>query len=185
MRTLEFLKSYVVITLLFVIIGSTAIGQCTGHERFQDDRGLHRGGLNLSDEQQEQMKTFRLELMKEMTPIKNEIKVKTAELNMVSTGDNVDTKKVNSLLDEIGSLKTKMAKKKFAHKQKVRGILTDEQKVLFDAHAGKMFGNKAKRGDGQMMKHRMHKGKRPVVKSAPDQYDKKECPIKEKTEILG
>ncbi|TLX78318.1 periplasmic heavy metal sensor [Labilibacter sediminis] len=95
------------------------------------------GLMDLTDAQKEQMKSLKLRFIKEITPIKNELGVKSASLKAVSTGDNVDSKKVYKLLEEIGSLKVEMSKKHFDHKQSVRELLTEEQRVLFDAHSGK------------------------------------------------
>jgi Spy/CpxP family protein refolding chaperone len=99
--------------------------------------------LNLTDEQETKIEALRLAFIKEVTPIHNDIEVKQAMLKAASTGDDADIKKANQLIDEISQLKASMAKKKLAHRQEVRKLLSDEQKVIFDSKAGK----------GKMHKH--------------------------------
>jgi hypothetical protein len=53
---------------------------------------------------------------------------------------------INKTIDEISVLKTTIAKKREAHKQEVRKLLNDEQRLFFDANAGK-------RGQGKGMHH--------------------------------
>lgn len=92
--------------------------------------------MDFTDAQKAQMKMLKLSFMKEITPIKNEMEIKVATFNAASIGDNVNVKKVNNLIEEIGALKIEMSKKQFAHKQSVRNLLSDEQKIMFDAHSG-------------------------------------------------
>ncbi|SMO77815.1 protein refolding chaperone Spy/CpxP family [Saccharicrinis carchari] len=128
------------IITLFALFGVLIIGSAWGYGDGQGRRanagnGDFRAmrGLDLTDAQQEQIKALRVDFMKEMTPQRNNMRIKMAELNAASVGDNVDTQAVNKLLDEIGAIKTDMAKKQFANKQKVRSVLSDEQRVMFDA----------------------------------------------------
>jgi Spy/CpxP family protein refolding chaperone len=93
--------------------------------------------LKLTDEQKTKIDALRLVFIKEVTPIHNDIEVKQAMLKAASTGDAADVKKANQLIDEISQLKASIAKKKLAHKQEVRKLLTEEQKVIFDSKAGK------------------------------------------------
>ncbi|MCF8303493.1 MAG: Spy/CpxP family protein refolding chaperone [Bacteroidales bacterium] len=94
--------------------------------------------LDLSDEQQAQMKELHTKHMKEMLPIKNKMGELKAELNTLSTGDDVNMNAVEKKIDEIADLKAKMMKRHQSHRQEVRDILDDEQKVIFDAHHSRM-----------------------------------------------
>ena len=53
---------------------------------------------------------------------------------------------INKTIDEISVLKNTMMKKREAHKQEIRKILNDEQRLFFDAHS-------EKRGEGKGMHH--------------------------------
>lgn len=102
----------------------------------------HRGErmaelLDLTDQQKEQFKALRLDHQKAMLPMKNELNELNAKLKTLSTAENADMKAINSQIDKIGSLKTKMMKSKAAHKQEMRKILTEEQRIMFDSHKGR------------------------------------------------
>ena len=139
---------------VFALMGVLIIGSAWGYGDGQGRRAnagnsefMAMRGLDLTDTQKEQIKAMRVEFMKEMTPMKNNMDIKMAELKAASTGDNVDTKAVNKLMDDIGAMRTAMAKKQFANKQKVRTVLSDEQKVIFDARCQQGMGG-GRQGQG-------------------------------------
>lgn len=111
-----------------------------------------QGGMNkansfmnipdLTDAQKTQLKDMRTANMKKMMPLRNELSEKQAHLKTVSAGDNVNMSEVNKTLEEISAIKLKIAKNRAAQRQEIRKILTDDQKVYFDMHAG----NKMKKG---------------------------------------
>ena len=88
--------------------------------------------LNLTDEQKSEFEKIHTSTMKEALPIKNQIDEKEAELKTLETAENADLSKINKTIDEIGSLKTKLAKLHAAGKQKIRSLLTEEQRIKFD-----------------------------------------------------
>lgn len=146
-------KLTTVIALMGVLIIGSAWGYGDGQgRRANTGNGEFRAmrGLDLTDSQQEQIKAMQVDFMKEMTPMRNNLGIKMAELKAASAGDNVDTKAVNKLMDEIGAMRTNMAKKQFANRQKVRTVLSDEQKVMFDARCQQgMGGGRQGQGFGQ------------------------------------
>jgi len=91
--------------------------------------------MDFTDVQKAKMKELKLNYIKEVTSIKNELKIQVATLNAASIGDDVNIRKVNSLIEEIGALKIDISKKQFAHKQSIRNLLSDDQKILFDARS--------------------------------------------------
>jgi len=102
---------------------------------------------DLTDAQKTQIKDMRTANMKEMLPLRNELQEKQAHKRTISTGDNVKMSEINKTIDEIGAIKTNMAKKRATHRQNIRKILTDNQRVFFDMHSGnnkKRHGNKYK-----------------------------------------
>lgn len=62
---------------------------------------------------------------------------KRAHLNVLRTADKVDMNAINKSIDEMGANRTKMMKKREAHRQAIREILTDDQKVYFDSRRGR------------------------------------------------
>ncbi len=120
--------------------------------------------LKLDENQQAQAKTLRLELMKETTPLKNELRVLEAQLHSQSVGDKVEENAVFKLMEKISAKKLDMEKKQFQYQRKFRSILTDDQKVLFDADGGMEGrsgigkGFEGRPGCGKRMQERRHEG---------------------------
>ncbi|MBN2682193.1 MAG: Spy/CpxP family protein refolding chaperone [Bacteroidales bacterium] len=125
---------------------------CKGHGKL--------AGLDLTDDQQKQVDALKTTHLKENLQIKNQIKEKEAQLNTLESADKADMTKINKTIDEISALKAELHKKNAAHKQEIRKILNDEQRVKFDAHQGRMEGQMhQKQGmghKGEMGKHKMH-----------------------------
>lgn len=108
----------------------------------------------LTDDQKAKIQEFRVAHMKEVTPIQNMIKEKQARLNTLTSADKQDMNEVNKTIDEIAKLKADLMKKRVEHQNQIRSILTDEQKVYFNAHIASGRGMMGQ-GNGQGM----HRGK--------------------------
>ena len=96
------------------------------------DREGQRGIPNMTEDQKEKVKKLRTTLLKENSPVENELKEKEAKLNTLSSAETVDKKAMEKVIKEIGELKTKLMLAREFHKQDVRAILTEEQRVFFD-----------------------------------------------------
>lgn len=106
---------------------------------------------NLSEEQQEQISQMRTEHKAKMLIHKADLGVLKAELRKLEVESTPNQKVINSKIDEIFTLKSVMAKESSAHRQGVRGLLTEEQKVFFDSRHGKgcsYHSNRHGRRDG-------------------------------------
>jgi len=107
--------------------------------------------MDLTEEQLEKIKDIKTSLMKEVTPLCTKLKTLRAELDELLIAEKPDMGAVNKKIDTIGSLRTQIQKKRIAQHLKVRELLTEEQRVWFDAKG--RFG----RGlGGRMMGHGMH-----------------------------
>ena len=115
--------------------------------------GIAKQIPNLTEQQQTQIKNLRVEHMKKVQQLKNLIDVKKAELKVLQTADKPDLNAINKKIDEKASLKTELEKERAAFRQKVRSLLNDEQKIIFDA---KMQKNKHHKMS-EKGKHKMHK----------------------------
>lgn len=91
---------------------------------------------NLTEEQQKKIDALHVRHVKEVTGIKNQIKLKEAELRILETAEKPDKAAIEKKIDEIMNLKTQLAKVGATHRLEVRSLLTDEQKVFFDARPG-------------------------------------------------
>lgn len=108
-------------------------------------------GLNLTDAQKEAFKKSMLEVQKQLQPIRNELGEAEARQKTLTTAEKPDLGAINKNIEKIGALKIEMAKIQAKHRLEMRAQLTDEQRLKFDAHKGKMMQNRGPKG----MKHRM------------------------------
>lgn len=102
---------------------------------------------DVTEEQKKQFKEIKTDYMKKALSLRNELKEKKAHLESLATKDKPSQSKLNTTIEEIGELKTALMKLGMDKRQKIRGILTEEQRIVFDTKASKM-----KR---KMRKHRM------------------------------
>ncbi|TNE69728.1 periplasmic heavy metal sensor [bacterium] len=101
--------------------------------------------LELTDDQKAKIEDLQLVHFKKMQGYRNQLGEKRAQERTLVTADKPDTKKINALIDEMGDLKTTMKKAQITHRLEVRSLLTDKQKIKFDA----MMNNFGKGGRGQ------------------------------------
>ncbi len=87
---------------------------------------------NLNKEQNESIRKLQISFGQNILPIENEIREKDAKLNTLTCIKEPDMKAINTIVDEIGALKTKIAKMQIAHDMDIRKILNDEQRLIFD-----------------------------------------------------
>jgi len=144
-----------IITTMFIFLAAGIFAQPNNMQQNKKAQGMFMNIPDLTDAQQTKLKEMRTAHMKEMMPLKNELKEKQAHLQTLQTADKPDMNAINKEIDEIGVIKTNMAKKHAAFRQEVRKILTDDQRVFFDMHAGqkhkKMMNKKPGCPKGQMM----------------------------------
>lgn len=91
--------------------------------------------LDLSEEQSEKIQSFWNEHSKEVLPVRNELRIKRAELKSFTTQDLPSMTDIEKKIDEIGALQTKLMKLKAKHVQDVRKVLTEDQRARFDMHS--------------------------------------------------
>ncbi|TKG90151.1 periplasmic heavy metal sensor [Puteibacter caeruleilacunae] len=149
-KKLEMMKrrfAYVIAVLVVCLISGSAIAQPQKGERFNKERAgkmqMHKQQakkhmmLNLTDEQKEQMKEIRMTGVKESKPVRDKLRELNARKKTLMTAENADMKAINNLLDKEGELKTELAKLQAKNVQKIRSLLTEEQRMKFDARVGK------------------------------------------------
>jgi len=87
---------------------------------------------DLTSEQLSAIKELVLAKDKQMIQIKNRLNEKKAQLITLESSDKPDLKSINKTIDEIGALIVSRIKAEAECKQKIRNILTEEQRVEFD-----------------------------------------------------
>ena len=95
-------------------------------------QGKMHEGLNLTDEQQTQIETLRLDHQKQMMTLNDQLRSLRTQMNLLITKDNPSTSDIKKLSGQIGQISEQIAQEKADHKIAVRNLLTTEQKVKFD-----------------------------------------------------
>ena len=106
-------------------------------------KGKMMRGLDLTDEQQAQIETLRLDHKKQMMTLKGQLSSLQTEMKILLTEDSPSVNKIKDLAAKIGESTEKMAMEKANHRIEVRKLLTDEQKAKFDMmtlHRGERMG---------------------------------------------
>lgn len=95
--------------------------------------------LNLTPEQEKKFQELRLKQEKEMLPLQNDLRSVQLDLKGEMLADKPNQDKVNGYIEKAGKIRIEMQKKRFAHHQAMRDLLTDEQKAIWDQSKGR-FG---------------------------------------------
>ncbi|MDD3033674.1 MAG: Spy/CpxP family protein refolding chaperone [Bacteroidales bacterium] len=85
-----------------------------------------------TDDQKKQIADFKLAHDKQMIQVNNLLNEKKAQLKTLQSAEKPDMKKINSKIDEITDLMNQKMKISADHRNKVRSILTEEQRVRMD-----------------------------------------------------
>ncbi|BDD11172.1 hypothetical protein FUAX_36040 [Fulvitalea axinellae] len=111
-----------------------------GRDKFQS--------LELTDAQKEKLKQIKLDAMKESQPLRNKQRVLKAELESLQEAAKPNLRSINKKIDELSANMAAMMKVRAASRQAIRSELTEEQRLKFDAMAGrakhKMAGKKGR-----------------------------------------
>ncbi len=112
-----------------------------GHGRGPDQmdrKEMMKEKLNLSEDQEKQMKSIQTKYLGEIQSIENQLDIKRAELKAAISAEE-SRKVIDGFVSEINSLNGQRFEKEIERMLEVRGILDEEQKVIFDAMAGKLW----------------------------------------------
>ena len=131
----------------FLMIGLLGFSQPDG----MIGQGHFNKILNLTNQQKEQIKSIHTTFLKKTNPLKNQLAEKRAHLRTITAVDKPNQKEIDNTIDEIGQLRTQILKARTDMQLKVRSLLTEEQKIHFDAMKASFYG-KSKR----MNQHRPH-----------------------------
>jgi len=99
---------------------------------------------DLTQEQKTQIKAIKDEFKTENHTTISELKDKKQELRQLTSTESVNIEAVDSMIDEIGTLKTSIMKSKTNMDIEVRSLLTEEQREHFDSRH--LHGPKHKKG---------------------------------------
>lgn len=86
----------------------------------------------LTDEQREQIRQLHLDNQEAVLPLQNELGELRARLNTLSSAADASSGDVSQAADRIGAIQAEIIKRKMETHRKVRDVLTEEQRVVFD-----------------------------------------------------
>ncbi len=121
---------------------------------------------DLTDEQKTKIEDIKLQLQKDLLPVRNSIREKEAKLITLQTVDKPDISKINDMIDEIAVLKATARKLHVKSRLDIRNLLTDKQKIWFDTH-------KQRNSSSNKMIHNRNTGNNMQCKEKPSQPMKK------------
>ncbi len=106
-------------------------GQCPGH-----GAGKGEETMKLTPDQEKQIMEHKAGLLKEIEPLKTELKIKGMELMALWKDENPDAGKILAMVKEVGALKLKLQEKMINHKLAMMRILTPEQRKMMKGMMG-------------------------------------------------
>jgi Spy/CpxP family protein refolding chaperone len=126
-----------------VLIGMLLGIMIFGFESYAQQRGPGHSGpamraqmapaYGLSEEQQAKIKELRLANLEKMTQNRNQIAELEAKKRSLMTEKNPNQREIEKVIDGISALRGQQMKQMTDMQLKVRSMLTDEQRIIFDA----------------------------------------------------
>ena len=98
---------------------------------------------DLTEEQEAEIKSLRLEQIERNTAHRNAMDELRARKRSLMTEADPDMSAVNNVIDEMTALRNTQMKQNVNHRQAVRELLTEEQRVIFDSRTGRMQQGRA------------------------------------------
>jgi Spy/CpxP family protein refolding chaperone len=151
MKTTKLILSFLLLLSLFA---APLVAQPNKNEGMDEHhkKGIGMGIPGLSEEQGKKIDALRISFQKEMLSLKNQMSELKAHQKTLSTADKVDMKAIYANIDAITQVQNQMMKKGADHRQQVRSILTDEQRLRFDLKSDgrkgfRKMGHKVKKAD--------------------------------------
>jgi Spy/CpxP family protein refolding chaperone len=139
MRKLEISRKMMVV---FIALSGLSIGLMAqpreSNPRFEPGNHQKNDMLGLSEDQKTEIKQIHLDKAKEIQPLKDEMKINKARINALIHKDNPDMKEIVPMVEANGRILTQIQVKEIDSRIKIRALLTDDQKVIFDAREGQM-----------------------------------------------
>lgn len=146
------MKKISILTIALLMVGATSIFAQRGRNFSNSDAGYGRNMIcnripDLTADQETKIEALRVNHLKEMTSYRNQMNELRAKKQTLMSSDNTNMNEINSVIDQMTGVHGKMMKASAKHRQDVRNLLTDEQKVYFDSRP--MRGRGHGKGSGR------------------------------------
>ncbi|MEE4197829.1 MAG: Spy/CpxP family protein refolding chaperone [Bacteroidales bacterium] len=138
MKTKKMKKITVLAVVFLMLAGTQGFAQRGRNYRSMIDRPDRNDQTcwripDLTADQETQIEALRVDHWREMNNYRNQMNELRARKRTLNTTDQTDIKEINSVIDQMTGVHNKMMKASAKHRQEVRNLLTDEQKVYFDS----------------------------------------------------
>jgi hypothetical protein len=90
--------------------------------------------LNLTKEQMEKIEKLEIELEKEMLPLISKLRSQYVVLAELEAQSETDPIQIEKILDVICELEGDIQNREILHEKKIRNLLTEDQKAIFDSY---------------------------------------------------
>jgi len=131
-------KNILVIALgiIFIIsISQVVLAQRYYRDNPYQQRDYDYYGLKLTETQRIEIEELELNLEKEISPLLSELRVKDLELQQLYNRANPDEQKIETKINEIVKIENAIAEKESSSIEKIRNLLTKEQKGIIDSYS--------------------------------------------------
>lgn len=129
------IRIYVCFAVVFMLINASS----SWAQEDTESEMMPYYGLNLTQDQINKIQEMRLDFQKEILELRIKLQGRYLELNnMYNNGESQE--KIDNIIAQIENMSLELEQKYFDHRNQIRGILTDEQKVMFDRWGGLGFG---------------------------------------------
>ena len=132
MKKIAIISGMVFISFLFISQGLFAQRYYRNDPRIDD----YYYGLNLTREQIEKINRLELELEKELLPMFYKLRLNYLELDNLEAQRNPDRTQIEKILNAIYKFEDEIQKKEILNEEKIRGLLTEDQRAVLDSYYG-------------------------------------------------
>jgi Spy/CpxP family protein refolding chaperone len=113
------------------------------HLQYMKQMGQRRPGENclnmegLTEDQKAALRKLHVARMEKSIQHRSQMEVLQARKRSAMIMKDTNINEVNKIIDEMGALSTAWMKEAVAHREEIRKLLTDEQRVLFDSRSAR------------------------------------------------
>ncbi len=117
-----------------ILLGQTPEGKRKGY--CGNSKGVTRMENkipDLTEDQKEKINDLRIDMFKEIQPVRNQLGELRAAFHTLMTSDNPDTKAIEKNIDARTNLQAELMKSHARYRIAVSNLLTDDQRVIFNS----------------------------------------------------
>ncbi|MFQ5630720.1 MAG: Spy/CpxP family protein refolding chaperone [bacterium] len=116
---------------------------------------------DLTEEQQAKIQSLRLELEKELLPLKAKVKTLAADLKVSMTAESFDEGKTKNIVEQMHGIHSDIQMARLKHQRAIRDLLTPEQRQSFDLRLLSGMQGRHRAGPAPHLRHGLHRSPGP------------------------